>query len=595
MNAAKLLRLFELPLLAKELNEQAAQKRTYFVRFAYASVLFVAGCGLFYGNFLQQGAGSASGLGQGRVMFETLVNLQFWSIYLLVPAISCSCLTIEKERNSLALLLITSLGPWQIVMQKLLGRVVPMATFVLLSFPLMAVAYSFGGMTEDYLWSGIVLLVLTCFQTAALSVLCSAWFPTTVEAFVANYTWFVVLRYTMPFAWGSWLFERAAEVPLGETLSGAMNGVIMTGVFMVAARSVLVTRAFVPPKNVLLTLFHKLDKFFNEANSVTGGIVLVKDGDPLPGMAPVAWRETTKKSLGTFRYLFRVLIVLELPLLFVLQSMRVFSPGGPAIGQVSFLLYGLWCLSAAMVVVHAGSVVASERTRQSLDVLLATPLTGAEILRQKLRGVERLIRVLCVPFLTIFAFEAWWYQQSDFRWLHLVLSLVSIGIYLPLLAWLALWMGLKVRSQIKVVLGTMALAACWLLFPVMVRAVLMEGATSDGPRWWVPMILALSPAEQIIAIEGLNQAVSTADKERGIWQLVWFLGMVGANFLVHGLLWIALRRKCVHNADRWLGRLEAPREDLLPPDERAEAITDCRDDRPAAVALATTLREPTCS
>ena len=139
MSGVRLLRMFELPLLAKELNEQAARKRTYFMRFAYASLLFAAACGLFYGNFLQEGGGSAGGLGQGRRMFEHLVNLQFWSIYLLLPAVSCGCLTIEKERNSLGLLLITSLSPWQIVFQKLLGRVVPMLTFVLLSFPLMAV------------------------------------------------------------------------------------------------------------------------------------------------------------------------------------------------------------------------------------------------------------------------------------------------------------------------------------------------------------------------------------------------------------------------------------------------------------------------
>src|SRR5690242_6959039 len=184
---AGFLRNFELPLLAKELNEQAAQRRTYLIRFGYAALLFIGACALFYGNFLQGGGGSARGLGQGRSMFESLVQIQFWAIYLLVPAISCGCLTAEKERNTLGLLLVTSLTPWQIVLQKLLGRLVPLLTFVVLSFPLMAIAYSFGGIAEDYLWSGILLLLLTCVQTAALSVLCSAYYPTTVESLIANY------------------------------------------------------------------------------------------------------------------------------------------------------------------------------------------------------------------------------------------------------------------------------------------------------------------------------------------------------------------------------------------------------------------------
>src|SRR5258707_203687 len=240
MSAAHILRLFELPLLAKELNEQAAQKRTYVIRFLYAGILFTAACGLFYGNFLQTGGGSASGLGHGRQMFQNLVTLQFWTIYLFVPAISCGCLTVEKERNSLGLLLITSLTPWEIVFQKLFGRLVPMLTFVVLSFPLMAVAYSFGGITQDYLWSGIVLLVLACLQAAALSVLCSAWFPTTVEAFVANYTLFLILYNLLPSGLAGKLFEQASDASLHEMLLRLTFSAILTAGFLLAARLALV-------------------------------------------------------------------------------------------------------------------------------------------------------------------------------------------------------------------------------------------------------------------------------------------------------------------------------------------------------------------
>lgn len=564
MFADRVLRLIELPLLAKELNEQAAQKRTYFIRFVYAGVLFTAACGLFYGNFLQGGEGSSGGLGQGRRMFEELVFLQFWSIYLFLPAISCGCLTVEKERNSLGLLLITSLGPWQIVVQKLLGRVVPMLTFVLLSFPLMAVAYSFGGITEDYLWSGIVLLVLACFQAAALSVMCSAWYPTTVEAFVANYVLFLVLYHVLPFGWGTWLFQRASDVSLAGTLALSTFSIFLTGGFVLAARLFLVTRAFVPPKNVLLGLFHKLDAFFNNANAVTGGIILVKDGDPLPGAEPVAWRETTKRSLGTFRYLFRVLVVLELPLLVVCQSLQIAMPGGPDISQISRLLYGLWCLGGAMIVVHAGSVVASERTRQTLDVLLTTPLSGAEILGQKLQGVRRLIHVLLIPFVTIFGFEVWWYQRSNYRWVYLVLSLASLAVYLPLLEWLALWIGLKMRSQIKAVLWTMALVAGWLCVPVVVRTILIQIAGTGVPLW-VDWLLALGPTEQIAAIEGINRAAVSARKEMELGQLAAFLGLLAANFVIYGVLGAALRRMCLKNADKLLGRLAAPADDRPEP------------------------------
>ena len=149
MSSGRWTSMWELPLLVKELNEQSSRPRTYVIRFLYAATLFISACALFYGRFFM--SDSTDTLGRGRFMFERLVTYQFWAIFLFLPAISCTALTIEKERNSLGLLLITSLRPWQIVLQKALGRIVPMLTFVLLSFPLMAVAYSFGGVTEDYL------------------------------------------------------------------------------------------------------------------------------------------------------------------------------------------------------------------------------------------------------------------------------------------------------------------------------------------------------------------------------------------------------------------------------------------------------------
>ncbi|MBS0263541.1 MAG: ABC transporter permease subunit [Planctomycetes bacterium] len=557
MNVTRLKRLFELPLLAKELNEQSAQARTYVLRFLYGAILFTAACGMFYGTFLLGGTGASGGLGQGRQMFEQLVTLQFWTIFLFLPAVSCGCLSIEKERNTLALLLITSLTPWQIVFQKLLGRLVPMLTYVILSFPLMAVAYSFGGFTEAYLWSGIILLVITCVEAGALSVMCSAWYATTVEAFIANYVIFLVLLSIFPICWGPWLFQQAADVTLGVTLGRLPYPAIMTGIFLIAARIFLPARAFIPPKNVLLGLFHQLDNFFNNANTVTGGVVLVKDGDPLPNLNPIAWRETTKKSLGTFRYLFRVLVAMELPLIVVCASLQISSPGGPDVRIVSRLLYVLWCLGGAMIIVHAASVIASERTRQTFDVLLATPLSGRQILTEKLAGVQRLLLILLVPFFTLFGFETWWHQGGQYRWLYLLLSAGTVAAYLPILKWFALWMGLKIKSQMKAVLTTMGLVAAWLMLPDIIRAVVTDMIGRNLPGW-CEALFSLNPKTQIPVIEELNTTARFASSRalrEGFWP---FILLTCANFSLYaGAAWL-IRRQVLNHADHLLGRLEPP-------------------------------------
>src|SRR5579872_215712 len=157
-----------LPLLAKELAEQSARKRTYIVRVVYAALLFLSAF-LFFFNILRVGSASPLAvLGKGREMFMTLVRLQFAGVYLFMPAITCGVLTLEKERASLPLLFLTRLGPWTIVLEKLMSRVIPMLGFLLLSLPLLAFAYTLGGISAAQISSAMWMLFLTAFQMGTL-------------------------------------------------------------------------------------------------------------------------------------------------------------------------------------------------------------------------------------------------------------------------------------------------------------------------------------------------------------------------------------------------------------------------------------------
>jgi len=175
-----------LPILKKDLTELAAQKRTYVIRFAYALVLFVTACTLFYAN-IGVSAGAGQTLGRGGDHFSALLTLQLAALYLIVPLLTAGAITAEKERETLALLLLTTLTPRQIVLQKFASRMTPILSFVFLSFPLLAITYTFGGITIEELLMGILLLVSTCLELGAFAILCSAHFRTTVQALAATY------------------------------------------------------------------------------------------------------------------------------------------------------------------------------------------------------------------------------------------------------------------------------------------------------------------------------------------------------------------------------------------------------------------------
>lgn len=176
-----------LPLLAKELTEQSARLRTYIIRVVYAAALYGFTLWVFWNQVGSWNSNSFAMIGKGRELFTALALLQFAGLYLFLPAMTCGVLTSEKERETLSLLLLTKLGPWTIVFEKLLGRLVPMATFVLLSTPLLAVAYSLGGVEAFEIGQLAWSLSVTALQIGSLSLACSAWCRTTSSAFMSSY------------------------------------------------------------------------------------------------------------------------------------------------------------------------------------------------------------------------------------------------------------------------------------------------------------------------------------------------------------------------------------------------------------------------
>jgi hypothetical protein len=121
-----------------------------------------------------------------------------------------------------------------------------------------------------------------------------------------------------------------------------------------------------------------------------------------------------------------------------------------------------------------------------------------------------------------------------------------------------------VKSQIKAILATIGVISGWVLLPVVVQALFIDMAGRRVPTW-LECVLALSPSEQIAGIEGLVPLAFVAKRDAFAAHLWFFLILAAMNLLVHCGLWYAIRRRCLQNADRLLGRLEGPGEDLPEP------------------------------
>ena len=532
----QLLSKLEMPLLIRELKTLAASRRTYIVRFLYAAAIFSLSCLVFFtGTF-----GAKSGaLGSGREMFRLLVLLQFWGMAILVPATTAGAITIEKERDALGVLMLTTLGSFRIVLQKLLSRLVPMFSFLLLGLPLLAVAYSYGGVTDDMLYKGIILLFLAAIHLGVISLFASCWSTTTTQALLQSWILFAISFFVL---FPLWLPSGISsnDANLFSIVLG--NGLVI-GVLFLMSVICLSARAFATSQNFLLKVFQALDRFFNEANAATGGIVLVADQNNAPKMKPVAWRETARKSLGTFRYQFRVLTCLEVPILAICQDVRLNARGAT---PVQYVLYTLWCVTVLLVTVHGASLISSERSRQTLDVLLSTPMTGRSLITQKWAGLRRMLFVLFVPFVTIYAFQM--YLNPRLGWEYLTLSIFSYICLMHTAAWLAIWIGLKQRSQIRAILTAIVVVGLIVVIPFAARLFLTGSVRllSEAPTGLrlIDVVSACSPVEMILFIESNG----TQQLRNAIVRLTMFL-------VIFGSLGLVLKMACSRKVDQRLGRV----------------------------------------
>lgn len=592
-----LLQTFELPLFARELTELAARKRTYVIRVIYAVALLWLGLTALSDELRElarnaSNAGDFAVLGAGGKLFYTIVERQMLGIHLFMPAIACAAITTEKERNTLGLLLLTKLGPWRILFEKLFSRLLPMVTCLLLSVPMLALAYSFGGVGVLELVNATWLLLATCVQVACLTLLCSSFFKSTVAAFIWSYLAQIGIAIGLLFVdrltfspnqmWGTsysvsasgYMVFRAAfaqsEAGLSESvftiLWQARRVFTSTILFFLGARYFLIRRASVTSKSYILMFFRKLDKIFVEMNEVTGGIELVKDKGSLPEDAPIAWREVTKKSLGKARYLFRVFLALEIPTV----SICMMAVGSGAFGdptRLAGLCCFLWAVGALIVTIKASTLIASERSSETLDVLLTTPLTAQEILRQKCAGLTRVAGVASVPILTCIAFSAYMKTGGAYGWTYLVWGIMQLVVYVPLISWVAIWIGLRVGSPTKSIFVAMAVLIVWVSLPAVI----------EGIAGWAEVDIRFGEDEYYYVVDDSPQYESVlagltllSGPSAGIWVNEYMTeaftpnpGWIALHLVFFGGLMLFVRSRVLKTASRRLGRAE--------PGEKSEA------------------------
>ena len=560
------------PLLTKELTEIAARRRTYVTRVVYALLLFGFFVAMNESTLRNAASNPLYAMGAGQNMFQVLIVLQLIGICLFLPAFTAGLITQEKERDSLVLLLLTELSPWQILLQKLGSGLVSIFSFLLIGMPLAALCYAYGGIAAETLFQGVAVLFLTCLQVAAFALLCSTLARTTVGAFIGTYVGAGLFAGLVALlGWGSYfvlhgresddyvepfmhvfapmlLAHRNQSIP--KTLLLSIAPLLATFGFLLLARFFFVRRAFAPPRHRLMEIFRWLDAAAQRGNRLFGNVTFRTRDRALPEDDPIAWRELTRTALGRPHYLVRLLVVLE-TLAGALCLWAVFENGTrDENGVLSLVVASLGTMVVLALSAFAANAFVSERISQTLEVLLTTPLVARDIVRQKARMLTRFMWVLAVPLATVFGMEAWAEEDATRRYLgnqvpldttaYLLWSFLSLAVYLPLVLWLSLWIGLKMHTRFRAILTALGVIVIWCILPVVIGVICRFDSGKPSS-----FLMALSP----LAVPAMNEFGSM----RELFPEMETLGPA-LNFLFYGSLALLFRALCLRRADRYLRR-----------------------------------------
>lgn len=110
----------------------------------------------------------------GRQLFEWTLAAMLGLVLLLVPITTAGAIVNERERQTIAPLQLTMMGPFTIVASKLLASIAFIVLLVTLSLPLLASSIIIGGVEIGAVIKGVLLVVFTAVVVGAISIAASA-------------------------------------------------------------------------------------------------------------------------------------------------------------------------------------------------------------------------------------------------------------------------------------------------------------------------------------------------------------------------------------------------------------------------------------
>ena len=358
----------------------------------------------------------------GKSLFWSMAWIQAAALLVFVPAVTAGVVCGEREANTLGLLFLTRLRPWQIVQDKGLSRVASMVFLCLVTLPFMIAALLFGGveMREVVMVAAVLLSIILL--AAGFAMLCSALFAKYVTALAAAYTALGLYLLLSFIAFG--LLDEAKYISF--EYSALVNPILTMAVL--ADESVLRRH----PNLSLAWAWNILFSMAAYVFAILSASLLLRRGAGLEGAPanaparrtwrlgivrlaasclqrgaavgarPVLWKESNLVHDQMRRVLINIMEVVFVVWLAVTALLSGFHWDILSEGEFYLISHALGAFGTLLILgIFAAAAVTRERESGTLDILLSTRLKGADIVFQTFLGLVRAALPMLLPVLLI--------------------------------------------------------------------------------------------------------------------------------------------------------------------------------------------------
>jgi len=542
------------PIFDKELRVASRRRRLYVLRFGYVALLVLLFLRLW---FLMLRSGQAGGgvfqvsrlgeLGKGIVL--AVLWLQFLSGQILAAVLLSDAIGAEVRQRTLDVLFVTPIRSLQIVMGKLLSKLLQLVSLLAISLPVLAVVRVFGGVPWGSVIAGLCVTLSASLFGGALSLLLSISSRHFYHAVLTVGLSFIVIWGLVPLVLGHLASAQCIAgttvtfllgltnpfVVMADLTRGILTGVGGMGLsaawprhclFLLGSAGILLAWSVWRVRRIALRVAPlRVPETTTEAGARHWGAP--RAIRPVTG-SPIVWKERCRPLFQTRRHGIVLICVLAVALACLL--ILVIRAGGPVhvvlfpLAQILQLLFVLGLAGGA-----AGSIT-KEREARTWPILLATPLDDGEIVKGKALGVflRNLPLLLPLPVLYWLPFVLGPSNQRtapEFVLWAVLLACGLAGTTLFLLG-TGLYFSTRLKTTTAAVVATLAvyylpkLFFCGFLSPLFVVSAGMlavVGGGSSGPAAPAILLIGIAPAAVYVGVGLFFMRRATARVRREVF------------------------------------------------------------------------------